>query len=189
MKNYDDIVIRNMQLVPYMINKMGLRKRQDEFIDIGWIALVKGAKKYDPDRGYAESTWLCKYIKYYFCRQLTYENRHCRNNSEIEIISLDVNVLEDENLYDAIPSNFNVECEFMANYILTEIENVLMYDLGKNKKLLNHVDVVRDIFGIGTEKLPVCELIKKYNVSRVTIRNIRNKFQKKLRKRLEFILD
>lgn len=189
MKNYDDIVTRNMQLVPYMINKMGLRKRQDDFIDIGWIALVKGAQKYKPDRGYAESTWLCRYIKYYFCRQLTYETRHCRNNANIEMLSLDCMVTDDCFLYDAIPSNFNVESEFMVNYIITEIENVLLYDMSKNKKRLNHVDVVRDSYGIGTEQLTTGQMSKKYNVTRCTINAIQRKFKKKLKKRLEFILD
>ena len=189
MKNCDDMIIRNLQLVPYMINKMGLRKRQEDFIDIGWIALVKGARKYNPDRGYAESTWLCKYIKYYFCRRLTYENRHCRNTSEIEIVSLDSQVADDCFLYDAIPSDFNVESEFMVTYIITEIENVLIYDMSKNKKVLDHSEVIRDSYGIGREKLTTGQMSDKYNVSRVTINAIQRKFKEKLKKRLEFILD
>lgn len=184
-----EMVTRNLNLVPYVMKVLGVLNKYDDYIDIGWIGLVAGCRKYDSSKDVKESTFLCDYIKYYILNQLLYERRQMRNNNDIEIVSFDMQVIEDESFYDCIPSDFNLESEFNVSFILQEINNVLTLDMKKHHGSLNHVDVVKDIFGIGVEKMAIKDIALKYNVSRETIQNVRDKFRKKLRKRLEFILD
>ena len=177
MKNdITDIVNRNLNLVPYVMKKLGVLNKYDDYVDIGWIGLVVGCKKYDSSKDVKESTFLCDYIKYYILNQLFYERRQMRNNNDVEILSFDMQVIEDESFYDCIPCDFDLEYEFNVSFILQEVNNVLMFDMKKHHGSLNHVDVVKDI-------------ASKYNVSRETVQDIRQKFRKKLRKRLQFILD
>ncbi len=184
MKNdIDDLVIRNMKLVPFIINKMGLDFMYDDLVDIGWIGLLKGAIAYDKDMGLAESTVLCKYIK-------SYIHTYLKKPKVVEL-SLDVENAEDNSdLYDCIPSDFDIESEFRICCILEEIEKTLKYDMCNRKKNgINHADIISDLLGINTNQLSINEIIRKYNVSRETLKNIRNKFRKKLKERLKFILD
>lgn len=183
MKNdVSDIVCRNMMLVPFIINKMGLDFMYDDIVDLGWIGLIKGAQKYNPDKGLAESTVLCKYIKAHI---------HCYlNKKQLDTVSFDTEIIDEESFYDCIPSTFDVESEFRKNWIWVEIDKTLAFDMGNRRHGgINHADVICEMFGFGVEPLSFNELSKKYNVSRETLKNIRKKFRQKLRKRLKFILD
>lgn len=183
MNNVNDIVERNLPLVKYMIKRMNLQDRFEDFVDIGWIALVDGAKKYNPDLNIKESTFLCQHIRFYFMNQLSYENKECRRTKDLDIRSLEYE-LEDDIFASLIPSKFDIESEFNIRFIITEIENTLKYDMKKH-----HVPIIMDMFEIGTDKLSTGQLVKKYGVSKVTINNIKHKFRNKLKERLKFILD
>lgn len=188
MKNIDDLCERNLNLVPYVINKLGLRDKADDYIDIGWIGLVIGCKKYNKDLGYNESTFLTNYIKYYIYNQLRKERRALNGLKEYDILSLDYDI-NDDTFIDFIPSSFDIDKEFNVLIIKKAIKDCLNYDMTARKTKINHASVIKDYYGIGRKPVKAKEICQKYSISLTTLRDIRNKFRKNLRKRLRMILD
>lgn len=187
MKNINELCERNLNLVPYVINTLGLRNKEDDYIDIGWIGLVVGCKKYDETLGFKESTYLTNYIKYFIYSQLNYERRH-KNGLNQNIISLDFNI-NDESFIDFIPSDFDIDEEFNKSFIKQAINDCLKYDMTDRKTKVNHADVIKDLYGINTNPLKTKEISKKYGISHTAIRDIRNKFRRNLKRRLKLIID
>lgn len=183
-KDIDDMIVRNLNLVPYVINKLGLQNRYDDYIDIGWIGLIKGCENFDSNKDIKESTFLFRSIQLYIYNQLKHDYLFFKDDN----ISLDYEV-DGEPFYNIIPSDYDIDSELKMLIIKKEIENVLKYDMYNIQNRLDHSEIARYIFGIGVKQLRTNDLAKKYNVSRETIKNIKNKFRKKLKKRLKLVLD
>lgn len=186
MKNIDELCERNLKLVPYVINRLGLNNRFEDYVDVGWIGLVIGCKKYDENLGFNESTYLTSYIKYFIYNQLKYERKH--NVIDNDIISLDYSI-NDESFIDFIPSDFDIDEEFNKSVIKQAIEECLKEDMDKRKTKVKHSDVIKDLYGINTEIMGAKDICKKYGISHTALHDIRNKFRRNLKKRLSLILD
>ncbi len=190
MKNIDELCERNLKLVPYVINKLGLHDYYDEYVDIGWIGLVIACQRYDESLGYSESTYLTSYIRWYIINELRLENKYKKDCEGKFDVSLDYDV-EDESFMAFVQSPFDIDDEFNKSFIIESIKECLEHDMqNRNKKTnVNHSEVIRDIYGFGREPMRIKDICEKYNVSRETLRHIRSKFKRNLRKRLKLILD
>ena len=191
MNEIDSIVRRNMPLVPMIIKRMGLQDRYDDFVDIGWIGLVRGCWKYNPESGFTESTWLCKCIYNEICNEIKTENRKKRKDYDKVRVYLDSYYMDSDDtlIMDTIPSDFDIDNEFNTRYILQAVEETIKYDVGRRAKKCNHKQIVRDMFGVGTERLNNKQIQEKYNISHTLVTQIKKRFRKNLRKRLQFIID
>ena len=191
MKNIDSIVERNLPLVPMIIKRMGLQERYDDYVDVGWIGLVRGCWSYAPDSGYTESTFLCKCIYNEICNEIKHENRLKRKDYDIPKVYLDSLNFDDDDMsvYNTISDSFDVDSEFNYRYIKQAIEDTLRYDMGNRFKKVDHRIIVRHIFGFGERQMKYDDISKQYGISKAMIKNIKSKFKEKLLKRLEFILD
>lgn len=183
----DSMIIDNMYIVPDVIKKLALTHRYEDFIDIGWIGLVTGAQRYKSEFGVKPTTYLYNYVRGYILAQLNYENQSCRRYKDFIFIPLDKD-MKDATIKDFIIGDFNIDSEFNKLCIHEEIKKLLK-TLNSDGKKVSHASIVKDYFGINTKKLTTSEITKKYNVSRVTVKNIRDKFRKKLKENLKFILD
>lgn len=183
MKNINDIVERNINLVPFVLKRMGLIRKYDEYVDIGWIGLVYGAKNYDETKG-KESTFLYKSIKTAIQWYLSFENRQKRSGVEIlsldyQYIDFDGNVwtLEETIGYDNVDSHF-----FIIDFI--DKIKVVLKDMKNRGYKVRYDNVVCDYFGFGTIKLNNIEILQKYSISKRLLYDIIKLFRKKLKKEL-----
>lgn len=191
MKNIDSIVERNLPLVPLIIKRMGLQERYEDYVDVGWIGLVRGCWAYEPESGYAESTYLCTCIYNEICNEIKHENRLKRKDYDIPKVYLDSLNFDDDDMsvYNTISDSFDIDSEFNYRYIKQAIEDTIKYDMGKRFKKVDHRIIVRHIFGFGEQQMKYDDISKQFGISKAMIKNIKNKFKEKLLKRLEFILD
>lgn len=197
MKDITDIVKRNINLVPYFINSIGLARRYDDFVDTGWIGLCYGAQTYDESKG-KESTYLGLCIKQSLIKQIAYE--HCKvrykDYNHHEMLSLDKEYCIDSDeactLSDLIPSDFDIDDELIKMAYENAVEDVLkqidakVYSYNKVEK---HSDVIRDYFGIGVPKMRKIDIADKYNVSLTTVGAITKKFKSKMQDILSFYIN
>jgi len=182
MTNIDDLVTRNMKLAPFMINKLGLGHKMDDYIDLAWIGLVKGAKTYDPEKG-KESTYLCNAIYLYLSGYLQGEAR--KNKNKPIMLSLDYVLPVNENETYTLGDTLGKEDEDKTLLYSIEKEANIVLKAMKNMGYHNqYADVVCDYFGFNREKLSSIEIRKKYNISKMVLSLIINKFRTMLRKRL-----
>lgn len=76
------LVVDNMALVPYIVSKYfplcGAFERQDLY-SIGYIAMCKAARDFDPERGFKFSTLASKYIRAEILNEIQKTTRECRD--------------------------------------------------------------------------------------------------------------
>lgn len=183
MSKVDDMIIRNLNLVPYVIKKLGLGDKYEDYVDVGWIGLVVGCKTFDDTRGIEESTYLYKCIKTYICNQIKHESFYVNS-----YISFDYEV-DDDVFYNIVPSDYDVFSEVKIKMIQDEMRNVIKYDMYNQKKTLDHAEIAAYLFGIDVNPMSNKELCEKYKISAEMIQHIKRKFRKHLRKRLKLVLD
>jgi RNA polymerase sigma factor (sigma-70 family) len=105
---YDEkLVLDNVNLIYLVIKKLGLYHKQEEYFDLGMIGLVKGAKNFNKDKGYAPSTYL------YRC--IYNEISHYLYKKELKMVSIDSNINDEQTFEDIIPDKKTVESDFFAN--------------------------------------------------------------------------
>ena len=59
----EKLVVDNINLVYFMINKLRLNYKFDDYVDIGIIGLIKGVNAYDDSKNIKISTYLAKCIQ------------------------------------------------------------------------------------------------------------------------------
>lgn len=178
MTNVNDIIERNMKIVPFVINRMGLGRKIDDYIDVGWIGLIYGAKHYDSSKG-KESTILYKSVQYAIFHQLDYERRR-----KCEVLSFDYQI-NDDNFYNFVGKDYmqdifnNIVYRDAINICLDRIDN-------KNHKehKARYSEVISDYYGFGREKLSISKLCKKHHISSTMVSLIKKNFKKELKKEL-----
>lgn len=184
-KRYHELVLKNENLIYYVIKGMGLYKHLDDFYDIGMIGLCKAARSFDVESGIKFSTYAITCIKYEIHRYgRKKENRKWNNISSLDII---------------IDDNKTTAVELIADDVNIEediIRKELYKDLYKNINKLSTVEqlVINYSYGLnGYTKMSqhnILILLKrnykmKYNYSQSYISRIKTRAIKKLKRYLK----
>ena len=176
MNKEEKIILENISLVYYMLKKMKLFTKCEEWYDVGVIGLIKGVKSYDPTKGSKISTYLSFCIKNEILaeiRRLKSEKRKANNNT----VSLykEINKKGEDSIYliDVIPSDYDVESEVIKN----DVMNDLLDCLSEREK-----NILISSYGLlGNKKLSQKEISKKLNISQAQVSRILKKILNKIK--------
>lgn len=176
----DELCERNMNLVPYMIYKMGLNKLRDDLLDIGYIGLVKGCKSYNGS--VAESTYLCTCIKIEIAKYMRYLKRGKRDIN-IPIVSLNTNVSETTELWELLDDGTNFVNDIIADdlyeCLCKTIHEVVIED-NSNKKDRNESMYHMWLTGKG-----YTELSKEFNITKQRCQQILERLNLKVANKMK----
>lgn len=183
MNEIDKMCERNMGLIPFVINRMGLNKFEDELTDICYIALVNGCKTYNGS--VTESTYLYACIRYACICHMKFLQRQCRD-LKISKISLDTQVGDDTTLGDLITNGEDemkiVELNEIYEYWLNVIHEVTHEGCQKGDRneqmYLSYVN--------GCTKTAIGD---KYGITRERASQIINRLDYKIRKKMKEYLN
>lgn len=166
------IVLENLRLVTLVIKKLNVNYDFNDLTSIGLIGLCKGAKSFDPSKGYKASTYLTRCIQNeIFCH---FRNiRKPTNNA----ISIDTPIADNLTIENTIADDIDIE-ENMIKKDQINIVKMAMNNLSEKEKI---VIVHRYEIG-GSEKLTQEQLAKKLNTSQTNISRLHSRAIKKIKK-------
>ena len=176
-KNVDEIVINNTKLIYVALKKLKMYNQLciENYYDVGMIGLVKGAKKYNCDLGYSESSFLTKCIINEILCQRRKENNKCRVNLDF-VISLSSPVHENINLEDTLKSNVDIQKD------LEDKEEVLILEDAISELSSMERFIIVYSYGLfGEDKLTQREIAKRTGQSQANVSRTKLKVIKKLR--------
>ena len=180
----------NFNLIYAFIDHYHLRYREDDLIDLLYIAYTKAINMYDPTKGtFATIAFEC--MRREFFKQLYLEKMPKRNTTGLTFVPLDSTVLkgEDSPLAETIADpRVNVEYETLHNMYVSDsfinIINVVVF--GKvgiprlNEHYLMTKKEVRAFLDLYVDKLSVAELANKWHISKQAANNINRDIIRKL---------
>jgi RNA polymerase sigma factor (sigma-70 family) len=173
----EEVVLKNLGLINKVIKDMNCLIRDDEDYDfyyhIGLLGLIEASKTYNEEKG--KSGYLYKGIKVRIFNAFRY-NLSDKRHTTIPDISLN-KTINDIELIDLIPSNYNMEEEIMTKVYVEQLLSKL-----KDKKYKTYL---MEYYGIGSVKLTAREIAKKHGVSKQSVFDAINRGLGKLRKEIE----
>ena len=176
----DDLVLNNVKLINYVINKMGLMESREHFYDVGMIGLVRAAKCFNPDKGVAFSTYGIWCIKNEILKDIR-KQKSVHNKANYNTISLDAPVNDDGEtelaLIDMIADKFDLE-----EYIIKQEELEHLY---KAISKLKPRDRLLLEYTYGPEELTQQEIARRTGLLQGSVSRALRRIYKKLRKIME----
>ena len=166
------IVLENLRLVTLVIKKLNMNYDFNDLTSIGLIGLCKGAKSFDPSKGYKASTYLTRCIQneiFYYFRSI----RKPTNNT----VSIDTHIADNLTIEDTIADDIDIE-ENMIKKDRINIVKMAMNNLSEKEKI---VIVHRYEIG-GPKKLTQEQLAKKLNTTQPNISRLHSRAIKKIKK-------
>ncbi len=168
------IVLNNLKLVPYTINRYHLYiediHNYDEMLQDGYIALIKAVESFDYSLGYKFSSYAIKCIL-----ELT-RNRLDYNKD----ISIDAPIKDDEEdftLLDTIKDDaINIEKEAIEKDFYLQIRNKLSLNLNNIE-----LNIIYAIYGINQEIKSYKDIADDLNMDISKVRSIKNKAETKIK--------
>lgn len=147
-------------------------EEHQDYIDSGYDGLINGIRGYDETKGFKPSTYIYKCIETELKKRIFLNTMQKRTT---KVLSLNKEV-EDIELVELIPDTINIEKEVMDK-IQREKINSLVNKVLKGKDKL----VIKMIYGLnGWEQVGVCEIARRWGVSKSAITFRKNKALKKL---------
>lgn len=178
----DDLVIKNINLVYKVLQKMNLYNKRDEFYDIGIIGLVKASKNFNKNKGYTFSTCACTYIENEIKMYIRKENAD-RRKANYNTISLNKIISSSEEktitLEDTLKSDFDLERDIIKKEEMHQLHNAI--------RKLNEIEykVIVGSYGLfGINKLTQKQMAKIFCTNQTQISRIRKRAICKLKKKL-----
>lgn len=174
-----DIVLRNIRLVSFIVKKMCYKYNFDEINDIGIIGLCKGAMAYDSKKGVKESSYLTRCIK----NEILMHFR--KKDNRMEKISLNTAYQDNSNLkqielIEMIPDE-GVDIE---KSLLNQEQTKELYEKILNLKTREML-VICYVYGLCSfPKLSQKKIAEKLGVRQPSISKIKARAIKNLRKEL-----
>lgn len=125
MNERNRLVVNNMNLVRYLVNKhYPSYKRDEDILQIGYIGLIKAAESYDPELGFAFSTYASTIIM----NEIKMEFRNIQKSPST--ISIDTIIVDDGTmkLEDVLGSE-DLEVFDLTPFMnrLTDLERTMVY--------------------------------------------------------------
>lgn len=137
--NRDDLVLDNINLIYFVIQKMGLLDKKEIYYDSGIIALVRAAQEFDESKGYNFSTFATTAIYNEICKDIK-ASKTDKRKANYNTLSLDMEIGEEEDatLLDLIPSNVDVEKEVIRKIQREEVYKAIQTLTNKEKQILKY---------------------------------------------------
>lgn len=173
----DKLISENINLIYFVLKKLNLYNRCDEFFDIGMIGLIKGIKNFNPELGYKVSTYLCSTIRNEILMSM--------RKKELPTISFDDIIATDPNgneltYHEITPSDVDIE-----KSIIEKEEIKLVYkciDKLKDKEKF----IICSLYGVNNHKqLTQSEIASKLNISQAQVSRLKNKTIAKIKTMLD----
>lgn len=170
----DELVLENIELVYFVLKKMNLYHKKDQYYDAGIEGLVRAAKNFNPDKGRTFSTLAVTCIRNQILMQIRAENK-CVNT-----VSLDDTIPGDDNekltLMSMLSSNFDME-----DHVVKKEEIKALYD-AISKLEPDEQELIKRYYN--ANKITQCELAKQLNISQAHISRKIHTIIKKLQRYL-----
>lgn len=174
----EELVLNNVNLIFHALKKYNLYKVCDDYFDVGMIGLVKAAKTYSEDVGFAFSTYAMRCIENEIKQAIRKENSKKRGGGQVSI-SLETTVTckgENIKLLDMIPDKFNLEDYIIKNELYEKLYKEINDLPEKNKFIMYSQFGLKD-----NERLTQQQIAKKLNMSQAQVNKIMKKTIKMLR--------
>lgn len=171
----NEIVLNNMGLVPYTINRYNLYVEgihdYEEMLQDGYIALINAIETFDPSLGFKFSTYAIKCILALTRDRLDY---HKDLSLDAPIQSNDE---EDTFLIDTIEDDkINIEREIVNQQFYSDVRKNLSFSLD-----VLELNVIMAFYGIGQEMKTYSQISSILHLDVQNIRNIKDRAENKLR--------
>lgn len=168
----EELVLNNLPLVGLIIKKYNLS--YDDYFDLGVIGLVKGAKTFNPNKGFKPSSYLTRCITNEIFLQMRKERKLPKNT-----VSIETETVGDLTIGDIIRDDFNLEDTVIKKEQLDKIKDAL--------HVLNEKEfiVFTGMYGIGTNYSNQKELAKKLNISQGYVSRLNERAKNKIKKYLK----
>lgn len=173
--NADRLVEDNLNLVPYMVNRIQQVHFSDEDMKgFGYLGLVKAAQTYDPGRKVKFSTYACTCIRQEILNAI---RKHQRNNPPAEV-SMECPLQPDGSgtLADFVGhrDDFSGDLDYRMD---------LLEALGDLDDL--ELDVIRRYYGLGRKEETNSYIARQFGTSTSSVSRIHRRAIKKLRRRMK----
>lgn len=141
----------------------------EDLIQIGAMGMMKGFRRYNPNKGTKLSTYLYKTIEWAILQEL---NNYSRVKAQYTVVSLE----GDENiLYELIPSTANVSSEVIEDMTLQEYIQELKYILTPVQ-----LDILLDRY---INNIPIQKIADKHNIKYRKVQYIISQSQRQVLKK------
>lgn len=130
-KEREELVIKNMRLVPFVYQKHfnTIKEYKDELLEEGYIALVRAAKYFDAENGVRFSTYATKAIYHQMCVYIRNNQNLFRTISFTDIISnIPITKREKDTVAEEVVMSMNGMYEDIDIDIEKELEEKKMRD-------------------------------------------------------------
>lgn len=170
----DELISNNLKLIDYMIFKMNLEHKFDDYYDIGLKALTIAGNTFDENKGNKFSSYACVCIKNEILKQIELENTN-KNKANINVVSFDSTIYYDDNnnaitLLDLYNDGLSLEEEIIKNEKINLLKTIIdilepndrfmmlhYFELWGNKKM-TQVEIAKKL---GLNARTVCHRIKR----------------------------
>lgn len=169
----DELVLNNIELIYFVLKKMKLFNKKDDYYDAGLIGLIKAANYYNPEKGFKFSSLAVRCIQNEIMMVIRSENRFSNNN---KLVSLNTPILDngkDEiTLIDILSSDLNIEDDLLEKDLIETLVKAVMRLTKEEQQIL------KLYYG---EELSQIEVAEKMNIAQPTVARKLKKIIKKLR--------
>ena len=176
----DDLVLNNVKLINYVINKMGLWESREYYYEIGMVGLVKAAKCFDSSKGFTFSTYAIWCIKNTILLDIK-RKKTSKEKANYNTVSLDAPVKSDGHsdifLADVLGSDFDIEEELIKQEELETLKKAIS-TLSIREQLI--LDLI-----YGPDQMIQSDVAKVFGTTQSSISRILKGIYKKLRKIIE----
>jgi len=151
----------------YILKIMNVKVDQnfEDWVSIGNVALIRGIKQFDKTKGFTESTFLGRCIKYEIIKELTKNNRQSRTPPN-GLVYLDGQSKEGKDISEVIRNDIDIEQDYIKQVEKEEFYKIIDKLKPKDKEILV------DLYGLyETKAHKQYELTEKYNMTHQGISN------------------
>lgn len=186
MTNPDELIVNNVGLIYMVLKEMNLTSYGDEIFEEaysdGMIGLIRGARRYDPSKGYKADTYLVHCIRSWIRRGIRRRNYLCNKVNYLPSnLSLDMEYgdeLDSMIFSNIIPDNdTDVEQEAFRKIRIDSLQYAMEKCLNEKERNILYHNL--ELFGHKFKSYTT--LGKEYGVSREWIHQISRRALKKLK--------
>ena len=127
----DELISNNLKLIDFVIFKMNLKEKKDEYYDIGLNALTKAGDTFDESKGNKFSGYACICIKNEILKQIELEKANKRQ-SNVDTISFNSAIFCDD--------NNNPITLLLSGYYFAK--NLIFWDFSFENVVFIHINLV-----------------------------------------------
>ena len=136
------LILDNLNLIYFTIQKMGLYDRHEYYYDIGLMGLIKAARQFDESKGYTFSTYAGTIIHNEILADIK-SNTYDKRKANLNAISLDSPAYPDNEdgeitLIETIPSNVDIEKGLIKKEQIQMLRKAIATLTDKEKLILKY---------------------------------------------------